>query len=267
MKSYTNNPKKSLGQHWLKDEIILHDIVGYANLKSNDSVLEIGPGLGFLTNVIAKIAKEVIAVEVDNDVVDHLKNNISFNNVVVVIEDIRQYNLNGLPMKYKLIANIPYYLTSIIIREFSECTNRPSRAVLLIQKEVAERINASPGHMSLLALSTQFYWHVSLGRTVEACCFDPPPKIDSQVLILEPRVSSCLFPDVEPKLFFRLLKAGFSQRRKTLLNSLSAGLGHSKDEIHQLLDVVSIDATSRPQILSLDDWHRIYIAYINKFMV
>jgi 16S rRNA (adenine1518-N6/adenine1519-N6)-dimethyltransferase len=163
---------------------------------------------------------------------------------------------------YKVVANIPYYLTSNLIRVLSESSNPPSTAVLLIQKEVAERVCAVPGQMSILSVTAQYFWQVSVGPIVPAELFTPPPKVDSQVLILEYRPQP-LFADVDTKQFFRLVKAGFSQKRKTLVNALSGGLSISKDHAKELLDKADIVRNTRAQALSLDEWHALYVASQN----
>lgn len=173
--------------------------------------------------------------------------------------DIRTYDFGKPASDYKVVANIPYYLTSHLIRSISESYNPPAMAVLLVQKEVAERVAANPGNMSLLSITAQFYWEVSLDRVVPAELFTPPPKVDSQILILKRR-KTLLFPDVEPKQFFRLIKAGFSARRKTLLNSLSGGLRIDKTKAGELLEAAGIDPQLRPQSLALPRWHELYQA-------
>jgi 16S rRNA (adenine1518-N6/adenine1519-N6)-dimethyltransferase len=164
------------------------------------------------------------------------------------------------PAPYKVAANIPYYLTSNLIRVLSESANPPNRSVLLIQKEVAERVCAEPGDMSILAVTAQYYWQTSLGTVVPAELFTPPPKVDSQILIMEYRQLP-LFDGVDTRQFFRLVKAGFSQKRKTLVNSLSGGLAISKDKAKQLLEKANIAPTARAQTLSLIEWHALYRAY------
>ena len=161
-----------------------------------------------------------------------------------------------MPVGYKIVANIPYYLTSHLIQIISESTNPPDTAVLLIQKEVAERVAAGPGQMSLLSITAQFYWQASLGEVIPAKLFDPAPKVDSQILMLSRR--NKLPFDVEPKKFFRLVKSGFASKRKTLLNSLSGGLRIDKREALAILDQAGIDSQKRPQDLSLLDWQKIY---------
>ncbi len=251
--------KKSLGQHWLRDETVLRDIAAAAQVSSTDTVLEIGPGLGTLTAVLVKSAAQVIAVEFDEKLAVLLPNHVQADNLEVITQDILSFDFTSLPAAYKLVANIPYYLTSNLIRVLSETPNPPSTAVLLIQKEVAQRVAAQPGDMSLLSVTAQFYWQVSLGRAVPAHFFEPPPKVDSQVLVLTRR-PELLFADVDIAAFFRLVKAGFSQRRKTLLNSLSAGLQRNRDEIQALCQTAGIEPKRRAQTLSLDEWHTLYLA-------
>lgn len=251
--------KKSLGQHWLYDQAALGAMCQAADIQPSDSVLEIGPGLGTLTELLAGQARQVTAVEFDEQLARDLPRRVAADNLQVVSQDILSFDFTGLPADYKLVANIPYYLTSNLIRVISETPNPPAVAVLLIQKEVAERVAAEPGAMSLLSVTAQFYWEVSLGRVVSAELFDPAPKVDSQVLIMKRRPTP-LYPDVDTKKFFRLAKAGFAQRRKTLLNSLGAGLHLGREDAQALLEAAGIEPARRAQTLSLDEWHRLYEA-------
>lgn len=251
--------KKSLGQHWLHDQTALHMICDAGEITSDDTVLEIGPGTGTLTNLLVKRAKKVIAVEFDQTLAARLPERVRVDNLEVVQQDILTFNLTGLPVGYKVVANIPYYLTSNLIRLLSETTNPASRVVILIQKEVAERVAAKPGQMSLLSVSAQYYWETVLGFEVPARLFTPPPKVDSQVLILQRRAQD-LFTGVDEKAFFRLVKAGFAARRKTLLNSLSGGLRAEKSAVQILLDEIYLSPSIRPQNLSLEQWHMLYMA-------
>jgi 16S rRNA (adenine1518-N6/adenine1519-N6)-dimethyltransferase len=251
---------KSLGQHWLHDPTALNDIVGSAEVGPADTVLEIGPGLGTLTTVLCKTAKQVVAVEFDAKLANALPRRVSANNLQIITQDILRFDFSQLPADYKIVANIPYYLTSNLIRVISETTNPPTVAVLLVQKEVAERVTAEPGAMSILSVTAQYYWHVDSGNIVPASLFTPPPKVDSQILILEHR-GDPLFQDVDAKTFFRLVKAGFSQRRKTLLNSLGAGLSISRDAMLRICQSAGIDPARRAQSLSLEEWHSLYISY------
>lgn len=245
--------KKSLGQHWLTDERILNEICDAAGVNKDDIVLEVGPGHGTLTKALLDNGALVTAVEFDQDLAHSLKSKVNHPNLEVLNQDILEFNLSDLPKGYKVVANIPYYLTSNLIRTLSEAMNPPSDITLLVQKEVAERICAEPGAMSLLSVSSQAYHDCSLGLVVPSDKFDPPPKVDSQVVVLR-RKPQPQFGNLEPKKFFRVVKAGFSNRRKTLLNSLSAGLQSSKQETTDYLQAVDINPNSRAQELSIDDW-------------
>jgi 16S rRNA (adenine1518-N6/adenine1519-N6)-dimethyltransferase len=264
--SATPSPKKSLGQHWLNDELTLRNICSLAEISKIDTILEIGPGLGSLTKLLVIQAKQVIAVELDNYLAGSLKVNVPADNLKVLNESILDFDLTTLPIDYKLVANIPYYLTSNLLRVLSETSNPPKSIVLLVQKEVAERVAASPGSMSLLSVTTQFYWQVGLSEVVPAEMFTPPPKVDSQVILLIRR-EKLLFPDIDEKLFFRLVKFGFSARRKTLLNSLANGFRIEKVTVEDVLNTAEIDPNIRPQMLSLDDWYKLYSACVSKKLI
>jgi 16S rRNA (adenine1518-N6/adenine1519-N6)-dimethyltransferase len=247
-------PKKSLGQHWLVDEAALKSICDAAELTKNDTVLEIGPGPGSLTRYLVKAAGKVVAVEFDKSLATKLPDVITSPNLEVINQDILRFDLSNLPAGYKTVANIPYYLTSKLLRRLSESANPPSAMTILVQKEVAERICAPPGQMSLLSVSVQLHYECGLGQEVPAKLFVPAPKVDSRVVLLERR-SQPLFPDMDNTKFFRLVKAGFSERRKKLRSSLAGGLGLSKAQIDELLKTAGIDDSSRAQELSLKQWH------------
>lgn len=250
--------KKSLGQHWLSDEQALQDIVASGELQASDVVLEIGPGPGTLTRLLVSQAEKVVAVEFDETLAAGLKKRVPATNLEIVSQDILDFDLTSLPAHYKVVANIPYYLTGNLIRRLSESPNPPSSAALLVQKEVAERVVAKPGNMSILSVTAQFYWQVSLGQVIPAKLFTPPPKVDSQVLILDWRLEP-LFPGINPAAFFRLVRAGFAQRRKTLLNSLSGGLSLPRETVTAQLVTAQLDPRARAQTLSLDDWYALYL--------
>lgn len=247
--------KKSLGQHWLEDEISLEAICELAGVEHGELIVEIGPGHGSLTNKLLLRGAKVIAVELDSRLVSELPSKISSNkqNLEVVEQDILGFNFNELPSKYKVVANIPYYLTSNLIRTLSEATNPPDSVTLLIQKEVAQRLCAGPGDMSLLSVWAQMYFICSLGPIVPAALFTPPPKVDSQIVHLERREQP-IIENQAKKLTARVIKAGFSNKRKTVLNSLSAGLHKDKDDTRKLLVNAGIDPSTRPQELSIDQW-------------
>jgi 16S rRNA (adenine1518-N6/adenine1519-N6)-dimethyltransferase len=251
-------PKKSLGQHWLDDPASLQAMCDAAEVNTDDTVLEIGPGLGTLTELLVEQAREVVAVEFDDRLAKELPGRVSSPSLTVKNQDILSFDFTTLPPDFKVVANIPYYLTSNLIRVLSETSNQPSVAVLLIQKEVAQRVDAKPGDMSLLSVTAQFYWQTGVGPLVPAELFTPPPKVDSQILILQRRPEP-LFPDVDTIKFFRLVKAGFSERRKMLRSSLSGGLHIPKPEVENLLTKAGIDPNLRAQALSLEEWHKLYL--------
>ena len=253
-------PNKSLGQHWLFDSKSLGDISDAAELTRRDTVLEIGPGFGPLTAELTTRAKKVIAVELDEALAKQLPNRVPTKNLKVVHADILHFDLTSLPKTYKVVANLPYYLTSKIVRLLLESSRPPKLAVLLVQREVAERLAAKPGDMSILAVSAQFYAKIRLDAIVTADKFDPPPKVDSQVVVFEHR-GKPLFSDVEPKLFFRVVRAGFGEKRKTLRNSLSNGLHLTKTVTEQLLQKSDVAAERRAETLSLVEWHKIVKGY------
>jgi len=250
-------PVKSLGQHWLYDGPTLETIADYADLRSTDTVLEIGPGLGTLTEVLLRRSARVIAIELDDRLASKLKDNIADPALQVMTADILKFDLSTVPRPYKLVANIPYYLTSKLTRLLSETEYPPSVAVLLVQKEVAERIAAAPGAMSLLSVATQFFWKVETGIIVPARLFTPPPKVDSQVVILSRRPAP-LFEIDDERSFFRVVRIGFSQRRKTLLNNLASGLHLPKERALAICQEAGIDPARRPQTLQMDEWQRLY---------
>jgi len=254
-----DNPKtnKALGQHWLNDEATLQAMADAVHLTNTDTVLEVGPGPGTLTSILVGRAAKVIAVEFDRDLARDLPKRVPAGNLQIVQQDILKFDLSVLPAGFKVAANIPYYLTSNLVRILCEDPNSFSEASLLMQKEVAERICAKPGAMSILSVSVQFYCEAELGMPVLAELFTPPPKVDSQILILRRRPTT-LFPDADSRTFFRVVKAGFSQKRKTLLNSLSGGLQLSRDEAASLLEKASIEPTKRAQNLSMQQWYDLY---------
>lgn len=259
-------PKKSLGQHWLHDTASLEAMCNAAQVQKGDHVLEIGPGLGTLTVKLLNQGAVVTAVEFDTVLAQGLAKRIAetisdheiCNNLTVIEADILTFDLRGLPSGYKVVANIPYYLTSHLIRILGESSSAPSVAAVLVQKEVAQRVCAGSGSMSILAATTQFYFDCSLGMIVPAALFVPPPKVDSQILVLIRRPQP-LF-DVVPKNFFRVIKAGFSEKRKTLRNSLSGGLGLEKAAVESLLETCGLPENARAQELSLSDWKKLYDA-------
>ncbi len=249
-------PSKKLGQNFLQDPAILEKIVQIAEVNESDTVLEIGPGLGSLTRHLAASAKEVVAVEIDKKIIPALEASLSGYTKTKIINgdilDISPADIINAP-EYLVVANIPYYITSAILRHLLENHPRPRRMVLTIQKEVAQRICAKEGKSSLLALSVQVYGYPEIAANIPAGAFYPPPKVDSAIIDIalykEPRIPATLLDD-----FFKLAKAGFGQKRKTLRNSLSAGLRISTSQSEALLANSEIDPRRRAETLSLDEW-------------
>lgn len=261
LKQHSLHPHKGLGQNFLQDPLALEKIVAAAEIQSTDSVLEIGPGLGSLTRYLAVSAREVAAVELDPNLLPPLKAVLSpYQNVRLIHGDILKLSPKDLIKEkdYLVVANIPYYITSAVIRHLLEGDSKPRRIVLTIQKEVAQRICAKPGDMSLLALSVQVYGKPHIAVHVPAAAFFPAPKVDSAVLSVDiypsPLVKSELLAT-----FFRLIKAGFSQKRKTLRNSLSSGLRISPTEAANLLTHAGIDPQRRAETLSIEEWENLSI--------
>ena len=228
----------------------------YADVTAEEEVLEIGAGLGSLTRLLARSAKRVTAVEIDRHLVPILQEVMSpFNNVNIVQGDILELNPAELMggANYIVVANIPYFITSAIIRHLLTSSQKPSRIVLTMQQEVAERICAEPGNLSLLALSVQVFGTPQIGVSIPASAFFPPPKVDSATLRVQIH-DQPLISDKQLDYFFTLAKIGFSQKRKTMRNTLSAGLHCSGDEAAGLLQAAGIDPMRRAQTLDLVEW-------------
>jgi 16S rRNA (adenine1518-N6/adenine1519-N6)-dimethyltransferase len=256
LKRYGLRADKRLGQNFLQDDSALESIISAAGIKPTDTVLEIGPGLGSLTRHLAAFAREVVAVELDRDLLPPLRAVLApYQNVRVIHGDILKLSPTDLMKEkdYLVVANIPYYITSAVIRHLLENGPKPRRIVLTIQKEVAERICSKPGDMSLLALSVQVYGKPHIAAHIPAEAFFPVPKVDSAVLCVDiypsPQIPSELL-----NTFFNLIKAGFGQKRKTLRNSLSSGLHISPTEAVNLLTRVHIDPQRRAETLSIEEW-------------
>lgn len=255
--------KKSLGQHWLTDRPTLEYIAKAAGIGPYDTVLEVGPGPGGLTELLTFLAKKVIAVELDPRLAARLPGRVPADNLEVVKGDILKYDLSKLPKNYKVVANIPYYLTGHLLRLLVSSQNPPTSMTLLVQKEVAQRIAAKPGNMSILSVSVQLYFEPEPGKVIPARLFSPPPKVDSQVIILRRR-KTALFKKLDQKKFFQVVKAGFANPRKKLRSSLAAGLNLSRDEADRLLAEAGVNGDLRPEKLSLRQWYDIYFEFMLK---
>lgn len=259
LKKYGLRADKKLGQNFLQDDDALRKIVEVADISADDFVLEIGPGVGSLTRYLAASASTVTTVELDLDLIPPLKAVLSpFSNVKIIHGDILEINISDIIKQpnYIVAANIPYNITSAIIRHLLESQPKPRRIVLTIQKEVAQRICEQPGDLSLLALSVQVYGKPSLQAVIPAEAFHPIPKVDSAIL----RIDIYDEPLIEKDLlntFFMLIKAGFGQKRKTLRNSLSSGLHVSTEKTESLLKQAEIESMRRAETLSIEEWKRL----------
>lgn len=257
---YGAKANTDLGQHFLFEQKYLDQIVEAAEPLEGKKILEIGPGMGVLTLRLTKKASEVIAVEVDPKMVEILKTAcIKCTNLTVKTMDIMQFDPSDLGV-YKVVANVPYYITSKILRKFLEEKNKPSEMVLLVQKEVAERICATPNRMSVLSISVQFYGNAKMVGIVPREAFYPTPQVSSAIIKIT-TYKSPIFSDVEPIKFFALVKAGFGEKRKQLSNSLLGFGPYEKEEIITKLKKVGINPERRAETLSLAEWRMIYKEY------
>lgn len=259
-----NSPKKSLGQHWLRDRMVLDEIVHSAQVVKGDDVLEIGPGLGTLTARLLHAHARVTALEYDPDLASNLISQpdlagLDLSALHVFQGDIRSFDYSLMSKEYKIVANIPYYLTSYLMRSLCDTPHKPSHAALLMQREVAERI-ATEKKRSLLSVLVQYYYDTELGMMVGRELFTPPPKVDSMVLVLKCRDQPRF--DANSKQLLRLFKAGFSEKRKNLKNALSGGLGMEKGEVSVLLKRADIAETRRAESLSWADWEQLYNVFV-----
>ncbi|HWQ59605.1 MAG TPA: 16S rRNA (adenine(1518)-N(6)/adenine(1519)-N(6))-dimethyltransferase RsmA [Candidatus Fimivivens sp.] len=257
----TVQAKKSLGQNFLRDVDIIDGILEIADLGSEDRVLEIGPGTGALTSHLLAHVASVTAVEIDHDMIVRLGETFCESKGLSLLEanildmDLGTYlrDAGFEDGKYKIIANIPYYITAPIIRLLLSLAIRPERMVLMVQEEVADRLTAPPGGMSLLSLSAQYYADVTKELFVPKTAFDPVPKVDSAVISLVPKRE---FSAESDRKLFRIARAGFAARRKTLANNLSSSLRIPRKEIESMLGSLGLSTLVRAQELAVDEWIR-----------
>jgi len=261
LQKYNLKPNKTMGQNFLINEDTLEKIIKAADLNKNDLVLEVGPGLGILTKELSKKAKKIITIEKDKQMVEALKQELKdYENIEIihgdVLEILRGRSLKCIhfkerPLSYKVIANIPYYLTSHLIRMLLELENQPEEITLLIQKEVAQRICTSSPKMNLLAISVQFYGKPKIISYIPKENFWPKPEIDSAII----KITDIRKPEnINIKKFFKLVKAGFSSPRKQLINNLSQNLSVNKEEIKKALTECNLNIQARAENLEIKDW-------------
>jgi 16S rRNA (adenine1518-N6/adenine1519-N6)-dimethyltransferase len=255
------SPRKRLGQNFLTDPVALEHIVAAADLAPSDLVVEVGAGVGTLTGPLAERAARVLALELDDELVDILHERFSASaNVEIIHGDVLRLSLSDLVDRpYKVVGNLPYYITSAVLRRFLSGTPRPQLMVVTVQREVAERAVAGPGKMSLLAVSVQFYGQPRIVARIPAGAFYPVPKVDSAVMRIDIGEKPVVYlgEGIDEAEFFRVVRAGFSQKRKKLRNSLSAGLRFAPAEAEQALEQAGVDPGRRAETLSLQEWARV----------
>lgn len=257
--AYGLQPKQSLGQNFLYDDNLLAQIVEAADVNKQDNVLEIGPGTGALTRHLAQAAARVVAVEVDDRFMPLLRAELAdLENLTVVHEDILEVDPRTwfASEPYKAVGNVPYYITGAILEHLLGGPHKPQRLVVTVQKEVAARIVAEPGEMSLLSVSVQFYGEPQIVTGIKAGAFWPRPEVDSAVVCIRLREKPPL-PLEEEDAFFRIVRTGFSQKRKQLQKNLRA-LGYQRRDTMRLLWEAGIDPRRRAQALSVEEWLRLY---------
>ena len=270
LRQYGLRARKGLGQHFLIGEEVLGLILATAQLKPEDVVVEVGPGLGVLTRGLAERAGRVVAIELDDRLAAILRQTFSsFTNITIINEDVLKVEPAALfgeveveppPKNYKVVANLPYYITSPVLRHFLEARLKPQIMVVMVQKEVAEEITARPGRMSLLGISVQLYGEPTIAGYVPAQCFYPAPEVDSALLRVVPYPQPAV-EVTDRESFFSLVRAGFSASRKQLANSLAQGLGISKTEVLSLLERAEIVPQRRAETLTLEEWAHLWRVY------
>lgn len=250
-------PARSKGQNFLVDESVYDEIVEAAEISQDEVVMEVGPGLGFLTEKLAEVAKKVVTVELDDKLFGLLDVRLreqGLANIEAINMNVLDFNIEEWEHKknYKIVANLPYNITSVFLRKFLSAKSQPHSFVLMLQKEVAERIAARPGKMSLLAVSVQFYADAEIVMKVGREKFWPAPEVDSAVIKITTRKN--IDKNIDEKSFFRLVKFGFSSKRKMLKNNLASGLHLSQDEVVEKIKKAGFGEKVRAQELSVNDW-------------
>lgn len=256
---FNHSAKKYLGQHFLTDRNLLSIIADSAEVSSEDTVIEIGPGRGSLTEVLAARAKKIISIEFDTELIEPLKN-LAYSNVQIIEADARVVNpieLLGDCGTYKLVGNLPYYAAMPIIRSFFESTCRPSRSVFLIQKEVALQICASPGSYSLASLGIQIFGTPKICKIVKPGSFTPAPKVMSAIVAVQSHDRYINQIENIP-LFFKLVRAGFFAPRKQIRNSIAMGLSIGNSKADELLSLASINFQRRAETLEIEEWINLF---------
>jgi 16S rRNA (adenine1518-N6/adenine1519-N6)-dimethyltransferase len=274
LRKFDLRAKKGLGQHFLIDDNVLEAILDAAELSPTDTVIEVGPGLGLMTAELARRAGWVIAIELDNRLADILKKTLSHDNIVILNKDVlgtdpatllqgRAPSFPSALRPYKVVANLPYYITSPVLRHFLEASVKPEVMVVMVQKEVAKAIVAEAGQRSVLSISVQFYGKPSIVTLVPADAFYPAPEVDSAIVKIDVyRQPPVAVNNVEG--FFKLVRAGFTAARKQVANSLSQGLGLPKSDVLDLLEKAGIDPQRRAETFTLEEWAELWKVFSQK---
>jgi len=260
LQAHHMRPNKSFGQNFLVDRAILQKIIEAAELEQDDQILEVGAGTGVLTRELAREVRRVVAVELEQDMLTLLEKTAGGHpNVEIIARNLLYLDPQEVfgQDRYKLVANLPYYITAPTFRHFLESANPPRLLVVMVQYEVAQRITAKPGDLSLLAVSIQFYGQPRIIARVPARAFYPAPKVDSAIVRVDLHAQTPLGPE-ERDGFFRVVQAGFSERRKQIHNSLTHGLHHKNEEIRAWLEAAGIEANRRAETLSIEEWLRLW---------
>ncbi|MDA0988168.1 MAG: 16S rRNA (adenine(1518)-N(6)/adenine(1519)-N(6))-dimethyltransferase RsmA [Chloroflexi bacterium] len=253
--------RKSLGQHFLVDQGALRRVISAADIQPTDVVVEVGPGTGLLTRLLVERAAKVIAVEMDQSLVARLKNDLGgFTNLTIVHGDAREWDPAAVGEPYKLVANLPYYAATPIVRRFLECSLPPSIIAVTVQREVARSMTAIPGKMRTLSVATQLYGKPRIMGYIQPRSFRPPPKVTSAIIRIDVFEKPALSLD-DTDAFFRVVRAGFSSARKQLRNPLSHSFGVTGARMEEVLLEAGVDPRLRAEALSLEDWKKLYDAF------
>lgn len=249
-------PERSMGQNFLVDPEVVTSIVAAADVHPGDAVVEVGPGMGILTGELLEAGAHVTGVELDDQLAALLRDEyVAEPRFRLVERDARHVDVQAITggAPYKVVANLPYSVATVVIRHFLEASNPPESLTVMVQREVAERMTAKPGDLSLLGLATQFHTHADIAFIVPPDVFLPPPKVESAVVSMHVRETVPL-DSVRRDRMFDLATMAFQRKRKTIANGLAQGLNHPRGEIEAKLQALGIDPGLRPQALSLDDW-------------
>ena len=267
LKKHRTGPEKYLGQHFILSKKSLAKMITAAEIKKNDTIIEIGPGLGTLTQELAKTGAKIIAIEKDLKMISILKETqADYQNIKIIQADARKLSILRIDSlkRYKIVANLPYNAATFLIRQWLESKNPPELMVLMIQKEVAQRITAKSPYSNLLAISVQFYADVKIINYVKKESFWPKPKVNAAIIKIVPKKMTVLRAIANRQSFFKVVKAGFSQPRKQLLGNLSKKLKLSREKLIEIFRNSNILSTARAENLSLDEWQKLAYKLIHK---